>query len=608
MKRRLQVLSVCIAALLAMHLMAQDSGAGAGGAGGGGTDNSGGGAGATDNSGGAGGAAGGGNASGAGTGAGGAGGTGDQGAGGGDNTNGGAAGASPGPGGTGEPGAGTPLPLMPGGEIPAGGGEGTGTTVPTAPVVPEPGEIAPAPTPMPATSGTSSFGAPENGAATQQAPVTFSLPGGYGNPGSQSFTLGEGRLAKPPVTFSVTTSVGYDTNVFDADSNPQATPTPIPGPTPGLAARVIGFHIGPPFGSVPQPIYQIFRLPAGPTPTPLPKSLGVIGSPVATTTVGIQVQKGTPRTVFTLDLSVGSQDYFNEPGKTIDYTGNFDLAMVHRISPRATLSLDSSAVYQNTPNFALVNAPTNNGNGGNYLNGNIKADLTYAWGARLSTVTSASLGFNLLETTKTSNLYSITYGTQFRYTVSARDSVTAEIRQQQAVYPSNPGSNNNTLFYLLGLDSIISARLRNTINAGWQVESYPSGASQSIPYVEMDTTLALPHEGSLTLTNEYGAQETGSPNQTATSYRLALSLSQPLSTKLVASYSMAYNYLVTKGLTATAGSYTQNQLQASLSLGYTLSARLSLSLSYTYIDLLTSQLNSSYQREQIYLGGTYTFK
>jgi predicted porin len=77
---------------------------------------------------------------------------------------------------------------------------------------------------------------------------------------------------------------------------------------------------------------------------------------------------------------------------------------------------------------------------------------------------------------------------------------------------------------------------------------------------------------------------------------------------MIASVSVAYNNVKTTDSVNSAGSYTQNQFQMSLSLGYTVTPRLSLSLSYTYLDLLTSQINSSYQRQQIYLGGTYTFR
>jgi hypothetical protein len=581
MRRTLQALAVCAALLLAAHMMAQDTG------GGGGADSSGG---STDNSGGS---------------------SGSDNSGGG-NTNGGAMGGGAAPaGGTGDQSQGGTGAGAPGnGELPAGGGtEGTGqgsSIAPPSPAAsPSPGAAAPVPTPSPTPS-------PLNGNTTTQgslqtAPVTFTLPGTYGNASSQSFTLGQGRLSKPPITFTTTISQGFDSNIFSADADLKPTPTPIPEPTPPLEERFTGvFRISPP--SPPTPIFQIFRPKALPTPSPV-VPLGVIGSPVSTLSLGVQVQEGSPRTLLTMDLSVGAQDYWDQPGKSTDYTGSFDLTAVHRISPRATVSLEATAVYQNTPDFSLLNAPTNTGNGGSYLNGSFKGDLTYAWSSRISTVTSAEVDFNLLQTNASSNLYQFTYGTQFRYAVSARNSVTAELRQSSTVYPTNSTANNSGLFYLLGLDTFFSSKLRNTIDGGFEVQSYSGGgASQTIPYMETATTLALPRQGTLSWTNRFGSEETGNSTQTSTSYRTGVTLSQPISTKLVASFTLAYNFVTTKDATNSAGAVTQTQVQAAFSLGYTLSPRLSLSLSYTYIDLLTTTINSSYTRDQIFLGGTYTFR
>jgi predicted porin len=97
-------------------------------------------------------------------------------------------------------------------------------------------------------------------------------------------------------------------------------------------------------------------------------------------------------------------------------------------------------------------------------------------------------------------------------------------------------------------------------------------------------------------------------DETSKSYRTGLTLTQPLSTKLVGSLSVAYNYLLTTDTVTAADSFTQNQLQASASLNYTLSPRFSLSLSYTVTNFMTTQINSSYDRQQITVGGSYTFR
>jgi hypothetical protein len=484
------------------------------------------------------------------------------------------------------------------------GGEGSLLAPPSSPAA-VPGAVEPFPgaAPTPAESGSGVVGA--EGAAQQEAPVTFTVPGGYGGGGGQTFTLGEGRLSKPPVTFTFSTSEGYDDNLYSATAHPVKTPAPTPGPTPPLERRLIDFFIGPP---VIVPIFQYFRPKAAKSPTPAPQ-LGVIGSPASTITLSAQVQRGSPRTVFTMDLAVGADKYWERPGPTVDYNGNFDLSMVHRLSPRATLSMEASTVYSKTPNFSLINAPTNNGNGGAYLNGDLKSDLSYSWGPRISTVTSYDINFNLETSNTGQDVYTLTYGTQVRDAISARNTVTAELRVADGIYPNDATADDATVIYLLGLDTIFSARLSNNISGGFEVQTFSSGApSQVLPYVETSTTLALPRGGGLSWTNRYGSQESGSANQTSKSYRTGLTLSQPLSTKLVASISLAYNNVENTGITTSAGSYAQNELQASLSLGYNFSPRFSMNLSYTLTDLMSTQVNSSYQRQQVYLGGTYTFR
>jgi hypothetical protein len=325
--------------------------------------------------------------------------------------------------------------------------------------------------------------------------------------------------------------------------------------------------------------------------------------------VGAQVQSGTPRTVFTMDTSVGALDYWNRPGNKIDYDGSFDLTMVHRISPRATLSLASTASYSKTPNFSLINAPTTD-NGGSYLNGDFKANLSYTWSTRITTVTSYDLGLNLQDSDATNNLYATTFGTQLRYSASSRNTLTAEIRDAETVYPTNSAANNGAIFYILGLDSIFSSRFRNTFGVGIEQVSYSSGGAgdQTLPYFESATTLSLARGAGLSWTNRVGAENAGEPNETAKSYRTGLTFSEPFSDKLVGSASLAYNYYQLTNDSDSAGSYNQNQLEASISLGYNLSARFSLSLSYTYTNLMTTQVNTAYTRQEVYFGGSYTFK
>jgi hypothetical protein len=307
-----------------------------------------------------------------------------------------------------------------------------------------------------------------------------------------------------------------------------------------------------------------------------------------------------------MDLSGGGQEYWNEPGGNLNYTGGFDMTLIHKLTPRMSIAVIASAVYQDTPNFALVNAPTTSGNNGSYLNGNLAVNLSYNWTARVSTVTTYSLGFNLLQAGGADDLYQNTLGTQFRYTVSPRNTLTAELRGTEAVYPTNSAANNSEVYYLLGLDTNLTSRISNTFSTGIETASTQSGVLQ--PYFEGETTLALRHGSSLTWSNTYGTQQSPNVGQSSVSYRTGLSYGQPLSTKLSASIGISYNNVKTTDTQDPAANNTQNQFEISASLGYTLSPRFSLSLSYSYLDLLSSAINSSYMRDQIYLGGSYTFR
>ena len=349
------------------------------------------------------------------------------------------------------------------------------------------------------------------------------MPGGYGT-AATSFTLGAGRLSKPPITYSFSLSQGYDDNINSSPSHVQTVPEPTP----------VTFTVEEPTGQSrighgpPVLIFRTVTLPT-PTPFPTPPSAGIVGSAVTQATLGLQVQKGTPRTIIVGDLNISDQLYWVQSQEQ-NYTGSLDLNFIHRISPRATLTIYSYAVYQKSPNFNLINAPTTNGNANSaYLNGNLKADLTYAWTKRISTVLTGDVNVNYAPQQKSQDLYSDTYGIQFRYTVTARNTVTAEIRGGAGSYPDNKLADSTSSFYLLGLDSTFSAKLRNTLSTGIENHQFTNlGGGQTLPYFESTTTFALPRGSAIQWTNRYGSEETATPGVNSSSFRSSLQLYPPI--------------------------------------------------------------------------------
>ena len=126
--------------------------------------------------------------------------------------------------------------------------------------------------------------------------------------------------------------------------------------------------------------------------------------------------------------------------------------------------------------------------------------------------------------------------------------------------------------------------------------------------MESDTTLVLPREASLVWTNRFGLEASGNSASTTQSFRTFLTLNEPLSTKLAASASVAYNILQTTNTGATTSSSYQDQFQLNLGLSYMFSPRFSMGLNLSYYDLKTDSVNGSYQSEQLTLQGTYLFR
>lgn len=487
-----------------------------------------------------------------------------------------------------------------GGTAPAGNASdtGSGTITPTGPTdTGGPSSITPSPpveppsllTPQPASTAASppaGSNALTGGVLSAPAPVTLSLPGSYGE-AARSFTLGQGQLSKPPILFSLSISQGYDDNIFSSASVParKAVTAEVEVPQPAQHG-VVAFRLT-----------KVTLVPAIPAQEP-------VASALTTASLGVQIQRASPRTVFTMNGTLGALDYWRET--KLQYTGGLGINLVHRLTPRATISASVDGVYQNQPDFSRINAPTANVSS-SYVDADIRLNFSYGFTARFSTVLSYELGLATQDAAAGGNLYVSTYGSQFRYTVSPRNTATLELRQSQSSYASANGSDSTDTFLLVGLDSIVTARLRNTVSVGEELGSFNGGGSTALPYLESATSMQLPRGGVLSWTNRYGLENSNALNQNTSSFRTGLAISEPLGAKLGASLSIAYNYLQIKDRVANTATVNETQIEAGASLQYMLSPRLSLSLSYTFFDFLVSQPDSGYTRNQISLGAVYSF-
>ncbi|MEP6672966.1 MAG: hypothetical protein ABJF10_27635, partial [Chthoniobacter sp.] len=345
----------------------------------------------------------------------------------------------------------------------------------------------------------SAFGATEKpGPQLQQAPASFAVPGFYGR-GTQTYTVGEGRLARPRFRFSGNVSLGYDDNVFQTPTHGQSVPDEKVQVQQTAGSPAGSVEVSVPSGdpNIPDSV-QTVQIPAV---APKFRTVTIPGVPeaqriaswITRTDVKWDVQFANRRTLFTFDVGGGVDYYWNRPGKKADYTGNLSLVYLRRLTGRAqfTTSLDMS--YQSQPDFSQPNTPSSS-NAGSYLTTNIKTDLSYRLTPRFSTVTSVSYSaVSYAEKTQNSSNYATTtYGTELRYLFSPRLTVVGEARYSADMHANNSALDTTTYFLLLGGDLTLSRRFTASLRLGDQVQSFQNqgnqvdqgGGSGSSPYLE----------------------------------------------------------------------------------------------------------------------------
>jgi Putative beta-barrel porin 2 len=465
----------------------------------------------------------------------------------------------------------------------------------------------------PSPGAASSFGGPgANGMQGQAAaPITYTIPGTYGQPPIR-LTAGEGRLARPLYRFTASLGVGYDDNVLQ-------TPTRTPS-VPATVVKELIAPASPPHTSVVEvtqadgtTVQEVVELPAVPATTvsiPVP---GVpaqkrIGSPVDRQNVGLDVQFADRTTVFTLDLGLGADYYWERPGTKTDYNGTFALAFLHRLTPLAQVTANVNANYITQPNLALVNTPTNN-NVGPYLNLNARADLSYRLMPRFSTVMSVSYAttYYTVPTQQANTFAQTTYGLELRYLFSPLVTFVGEGRYSPIAYANDPTRAGDSYFLLGGLDLTLSRRLSATIRLGEDIRTFEeSGTAVSSPYLELSSTYALTRATSLLWNVHYGLEEPPDANTKVQVLRTGLTLQQSLTPRLIGN--LACN-LVREVSTNDLSSVetVQNTAEATIGVSYTLSRHWTFSLNYTYDVLFSAGVTSDYYRNRIFLTANCAF-
>jgi hypothetical protein len=406
--------------------------------------------------------------------------------------------------------------------------------------------------------------------STSEAPGAakgFTLPGFYGS-APQEFTPGKGRLLGPRFRASANIGFGYDDNVD------QGT-TGAGGEKSASAFTSVGLNAG--------------------------------------------YQTANPMQLFVWDGSAGADLYWNQQDP--DYNVSLGLAFQRRFVSPAKLTANVGLSYRTQPDYGQVNLvlpqEERGGEGDrNFaaLSASAKIDLSYAWTAQFSTVTSLSADTILYGGSQTdANSIDVTFGNELRYRVD-RFAWVGEARYQFNARPNDQEEESNTLFLLGGVDWHLGPWVQVTSRLGGTVRNYTAGGSTTSPHAEFAVTFQPNIQNAFSMNLRYGLERTAVGAGDSKTFRVGVSYTRVFSSRMsgtiAADYSNRGEAIVRDGNGEPDGGSSSGNEQifdATASLNYRLTSKLSLSASLTCTRGTAAPGVADPDRNRISLNASYEF-
>jgi hypothetical protein len=307
----------------------------------------------------------------------------------------------------------------------------------------------------------------------------------------------------------------------------------------------------------------------------------------------------TERTQVSL-IGVGRFGQFFDLG-TDDKNGNVTLSIRHNSSTQLSFYTNVYAAYETEPDFKSDVGPEN-----------VRADhfntidifaVTYQWLPRFSTVTnytfqrvkyaSASIG---AEQDRMDN----TFGETLQFNLTRRTNLVADYGYQITDYDTAP--NDSTTHYLLGgVDHNLTEHLVVRASGGPSFRSLKDDGDFVTPHFEGSLRYVSSNH-SLNWTTSYGFE---APNEANASVR------KTLRTGLVLTYDLTSRFSSTTEVyyhhDEDVGVGTQDSLDISLGLRYTINKRFALHVNYNHTSQSSLGSTPGYSRNSYSAGLTYTY-
>jgi hypothetical protein len=319
-------------------------------------------------------------------------------------------------------------------------------------------------------------------------------------------------------------------------------------------------------------------------------------------------------------LAVGRfTQYFDV--STDDKDVNLTASLTHNFTTRLSFYASVYGAYQTEPNFQSNIGPTN-----------VRAphfdttdifSLTYHWLPRLSSVTSYTFERVKYESSTTTTTavglaqdrYQNTLGESLQFSLTRRTSLTGEYRFEVIDYDTAP-RDATIHFALAGVDHHLTEHLSIKLLGGPSFRFFKNDGNTINPYAELKVSYRGSNH-SLNWITTYGVEQ---PSQTlaagATTLRSGLNLTYDLTSRINlkagANYYHEENQAGTGGPVVSTSTGSQDALQFTLGLRYTINKHFALHADYEYTNQSASGGTSSggtsgYSRNRCFAGVTYTY-
>jgi hypothetical protein len=236
--------------------------------------------------------------------------------------------------------------------------------------------------------------------------------------------------------------------------------------------------------------------------------------------------------------------------------------------------------------------------------------VNYHWRPRLGTVTSYT--FELVKYAQSSigsfqDRTQHAFGEQLQYSLTSRTNVLVDYRLQIADYDTVP-RDSVTNSVLAGFDHHFTEHITFHVTAGESFRNPQEGQSSANPNV-ITALHYVRSNHSLTWTTNYGFEESNLQNASSRiTLRTGLILEYNLTSRIVATARTFYHHDQNQGgSTGTSSVGSQDSLDISLGLRYTINRNFAANVDYQYTTQTSIGSNSGYSRNRYFAGLSYTY-